>query len=81
VESLYGSTYESKRNRLWRYRKNDVHSRDTKQVDLLKIDALERKKEEIKDKHEELRHKLQEFWVNHLERLADIEQLHYKGKK
>jgi hypothetical protein len=67
--------------RLWHYRNDVEHSRDTKQVAQLKIDALEREKERIKNKHKEMRHKLQEFQSRHLERLIDIEQLHYNGQK
>jgi hypothetical protein len=40
--------------RLWHYRNDAVHSRDTKQVAQFKIDALEREKDRIKNKHEEL---------------------------
>jgi hypothetical protein len=40
--------------RLWHFRKDAVHSRDTKQVAQFKIDALERDKEPIKNKHKEL---------------------------
>jgi hypothetical protein len=47
--------------RLWHYRNDAVHSRDTKQAAQFKIDAMEREKERIKNKHEEMRHKLQEF--------------------
>jgi chromosome segregation ATPase len=68
-------------HRLWHYRNDVVRSRDTKQVAQFKIDTLEREKERIKNKHEELRHKLHEFQSRHLERLADIEQLHYNGHK
>jgi hypothetical protein len=66
--------------RLWHSRNDAVHSRYTKQVSQFKIDALERDKERIKNKDEELRHKLHEFQSRHLERMADIEQLHYNGK-
>jgi hypothetical protein len=45
--------------RLWYYRNDVVHSRDTKQVGQFKIYALERGMERIKNKHEEMRHKLQ----------------------
>jgi chromosome segregation ATPase len=67
--------------RIWHYRNDAVHSRDTKQVAQFKIDALENEKERIKNKHEELRHKLHEFQSRHLERLVDMEQLHYNGHK
>jgi hypothetical protein len=40
--------------RLWYYRNDAVHSRDTNQVDKFKIDALEREKDRIKNKHKEL---------------------------
>jgi hypothetical protein len=58
--------------RLWHYRNNAAHRRDTKQVAQFKIDALKRENEQIKNKHEELRHKLYEFQSRHLERLVDI---------
>jgi hypothetical protein len=67
--------------RLWHCPKDAVHSRDTSQVDPFKIDALEREKDRIKNKHEELRQKIHEFQSRHLERLVDIEQLHYNGQK
>jgi hypothetical protein len=67
--------------RLWHYDNDAVHSRDTKQVAQFKIDALEREKYRIRNKQEELRHKIHEFQSRHLERLVDIEQLHYKGQK
>jgi hypothetical protein len=67
--------------RLWHYCNDAVHSRDTMQVAQFKIDALDREKERIKNKHEELPHKLHESQSRHLERLADIEQLHYNGQK
>jgi hypothetical protein len=66
---------------LWHYRSNAVHSRDTKQVAQFKIDALEREKDRIKNKHEELQHKIHEFQSRHMERLVYIEQLHYNGQK
>jgi hypothetical protein len=44
--------------RPWHCRNDTVHSRETKQVAQFKIDALEREKERIKNKHEELRHKI-----------------------
>jgi hypothetical protein len=50
-------------------------------VDQFKIDALEREKDRIKNKHEELRHKIHEFQSRHLERLVDIKKLHYNGHK
>jgi transcriptional regulator of heat shock response len=46
-----------------------------------KINTLEREKDRIKNKHEELRQKIHEFQARHLERLVDIEQLHYNGQK
>jgi hypothetical protein len=67
--------------RIWHYRNDAVHSRYSKQVALFNIDALEREKERIKNKHEEMRHKLHDFQSKHLERLADIEQLHYNRHK
>jgi hypothetical protein len=67
--------------RQWHYRNNDVHSRDSKQVAQFTIDALKREKEQIRIIHEELRHKLQDSQVSHLERLTDIEQLHYNRHK
>jgi hypothetical protein len=67
--------------RLCHYRNDAVHNRDLKQVSKFKIDALEIEKERIKKKHEEMRHKLQEFQSRHLERLIDIKQLHYNGHK
>jgi hypothetical protein len=47
--------------RLWRYRNDVLHIRDSKQVAQFKINALEREKERIKNKHEKMRHKLHEF--------------------
>jgi hypothetical protein len=67
--------------RLWHYRNNAIHSRDTNQVAQLKIDALEIEKDRIKNKHEELQHKIYEFQSRHLERQVGIEQLHYNGQK
>jgi hypothetical protein len=67
--------------RLWHYRNDVIHSRDSKQVAQFKIYALEREKERITNKHEEMRHKLHAFQSRHLERLADIEHLHYNGQK
>jgi chromosome segregation ATPase len=67
--------------RFWHYCSDAAHSRYTKQVAQFKINTLEREKERIKNKHEELRHKLHEFQSRHLERLEDIEQLHYNGQK
>jgi hypothetical protein len=67
--------------RLWHYRNDGVDSRDSKQVAQFKVDALEREKEWIKAKQEEMCHTLQEFQVIHLERFADIEKLHYNGQK
>jgi hypothetical protein len=67
--------------RLWQFRNDAVHSRDTNQVAQFKIDALEREKDRIKNKNEALRHKIHEFQSRHLERLVDIEQLHYNGQK
>jgi RPA family protein len=66
---------------LWQCRSEGVHSRDTNQVDQFKIEALEREKDRIKNKHEELRHKIHEFQSRHLRSLLDIEQLHYNGQK
>jgi hypothetical protein len=66
---------------LWHFRNDAAHIRDTKQVAQFKIDSLEREKEQIKNKHKGLRHKLHEFQLRHLERLADIEQLYYNGRK
>jgi hypothetical protein len=66
---------------LWHFRNNAVHRRDTTQVAQFKIDALEREKERIKNKHEALRHKIHEFQSRRLERLVEIEQLHYNGQK
>jgi hypothetical protein len=65
----------------WHYRNNDVHSRDSKQVAQFKIDALKREKEQVRIIHEDLWHKLQDSQVSHLERLTDIEQLHYNRHK
>jgi hypothetical protein len=62
---------------LWHYFNDAVHSIDTKQVAQFKIDALEREKTQIENKHKELRQKKHEFQSRHLERLVDIEQLHY----
>jgi hypothetical protein len=67
--------------RLWHCRNDVVQSRDTNKVAQFKIDALEREKDRIKNKHEELRHELHEFQSRHLERLVDMEQLHYNGGK
>jgi hypothetical protein len=67
--------------RLWNCLNDAVHSRDTNQVAQFKIDALEIEKDRIKNKHEDLRHKIHEFQSRHLERLVDIEQLHYNGHK
>jgi hypothetical protein len=67
--------------RLWHFRNDAVHSRDTNQVAQFKIDALEREKDRIKNKHEALRHKIHEFQSRHLERMVDIEYLHYNGHK
>jgi hypothetical protein len=61
--------------RMWHNRNDEVHSRDSKQVAQFKIDALEKEIERIRDKHEEMRHKLLAFQVSHLERVAEIEQL------
>jgi hypothetical protein len=66
---------------LWHCRNDAVHSRDTRQVAQFKIDALEREKNRIKNKHKELRHKIHEFQSMHLERLVDIEQLHYNEQR
>jgi hypothetical protein len=67
--------------RLWHYRNDAVHSRDNKHAAQFKIDALEREKERIKTKNEELRQRLHEFQSRHLERLVVIEELHYNGQK
>jgi hypothetical protein len=63
--------------RLWHFCDDAVHSRDTNHVAQFKIDALEREKDQIKNKHEALRYKIHEFQSTHLERLVDIKQLHY----
>jgi hypothetical protein len=67
--------------RLWHYRNDTVHSRDNKHADQFKIAALERAKERIKVKHEELRHRLHALQSRHLERLVVIKELHYNGQK
>jgi hypothetical protein len=67
--------------RLWHYRNDAVRSRDNKHAAQFKIDALEREKERIKIKHEELRHRLHDFQSRQLERLVAIEELHYNGQK
>jgi hypothetical protein len=67
--------------RLWHFRNDTVHSRDTNQVAQFEINALEREKDRIKNKHEALRHKINEFQSRHLERLVDIEQLHNNRQK
>jgi hypothetical protein len=59
--------------RLWHYRNDAVHSRDNKHAAQFKITALEREKERIKIKHEELCHRLHTFQSRHLERLVAIE--------
>jgi hypothetical protein len=66
---------------LWHYRNDAVHSRDNKQAAQFKITALEREKERIKIKHEELRHMLHAFQSRHLERRVAIAELHYNGQK
>jgi hypothetical protein len=67
--------------RLWHCRKDAARSRYTNQVAQCKIDALKREKDRIKNKHEELQHKIHEFQSRHLERLVDIEQVHYNGQE
>jgi hypothetical protein len=67
--------------RLWHCRNDVVYIRDTNKVAQFKIDKLEREKDRIKNKHEELRHKIHGFQSRDLERLVDIEQLHYNGQK
>jgi t-SNARE complex subunit (syntaxin) len=58
--------------RLWHYRNDAVHIRDTKQEAQFKIDALEREKDQVKNKQEELLHKIHEFQSRHIKRLVNI---------
>jgi hypothetical protein len=67
--------------RLWHYPNNAVHSRDSKSLLSLRSTHWKEKRNRIKNKHKEMRHKLHEFQSRHLERLTDIEQLHYNGQK
>jgi hypothetical protein len=67
-------------DRIWTYHNNRYHYNTTQQVDRYKTEALDRRYEEIWEKHAGLVKRLHDFQTKHFENRQSIGNLNYESK-
>jgi hypothetical protein len=68
-------------DRIWTYHNNIYHENTTQQVSSYKIEALDRRYEEIWEKHAGLVERLHDFQTKHFENRQSIGNLNYESKR
>jgi hypothetical protein len=66
---------------LWTYRNNRYHENSNQQVARYKMEALDRRYDEMWEKHTGLTERLQDFQANHFENRQQIGNLNYESKR